>query len=326
MNMKQDVHDRLWGAQQRWFALREQGMTKREMKLRGIRECGDPNRYTRNLIFAGSTRLTYERVLKDFVEYAQRDHGCRQLQDIGKREYRAFMDRAIEQGRAAKTLNLYRSALAKLGAVTGRTESAAALSKRYGEKIRELVRAGTLRGPSRRTPTPDVAQRAVEILRQWDARHFERTDELRAYQLAARLQLETSSRSISATSRVTADSLKGGHQIELVGKGGRKMVFTLSPELHRALGLYLAANRGPLAEQRGYQNAYARAIAAAGGRVTGTHGLRRLSAQNHYKKSYRTAVGSGMTPKAAAIVATGDAVERLGHSRYRKDIARCYIS
>ncbi len=36
--MKKDLHDRLWNAQQRWFALRGQGTTKRKLKLRGIRE------------------------------------------------------------------------------------------------------------------------------------------------------------------------------------------------------------------------------------------------------------------------------------------------
>ena len=152
--MKSVLHARLWEAQQRWFAMREQD---------------DPNRFTRNLIFAGSTRLTYERVLKDVVEYAHREHGRQRLEDIGKREYRAFLDRAIEQGRTSKTLNLYRSALAKLGALTGRTESAVALSKRYGEKIRKLVRAGTLRGPARPHVTPEVRQAVMERLSRLDA-------------------------------------------------------------------------------------------------------------------------------------------------------------
>lgn len=323
--MKQGVHDRLWGAQQRWFALRAQGETKRALKMRGLRECADPNCYTRNLIFAGSTRLSYERILKDFVEFAHQEHGCQQLEDIGKQEFRAFMDRGIEHGLAAKTLHQHRSALSKLAALTGRTESGVALSKRYGQKIRELVRTGALKGPSRATPSAEVAQRAVEVLRAWDARHFERTDETRAYHLAARLQLETSCRSISATVRVTRDSLGEANQITLTGKGGRMATVLISPELHRLLRLYLNARPGPLADQRAYQTAYARAVRVAGGRVTGTHGLRRLSAQQFYGRSYRAAVGSGLSPSVAASVATGDAVVRLGHSRHRADVARCYL-
>lgn len=323
--MKQDLHDRLWGAQQRWFALREQGMTKREIKLSGIRESGDPNCHTRNLIFAGSTRRSYERILKSFVEFTHREHGCRRLEDIGKKEFRAFMDRGIALGLAAKTLHQYRSALSKLGALTGRTESAAAMSEAYGRKIRALVRSGDLRGPSRATPSAEVAQHAIEILRAWDARHFQRTDELRAYHLVARLQLETSCRSISATTRLTRDSLGEANQITLTGKGGRLATMTISPELHRVLGLYLGARPGPLADQHAYQTAYARAIRVAGGKVTGTHGLRRLSTQEFYRRRYRQAVGSGMSPSQAASVARGDAVERLGHSRHRADVAGCYL-
>lgn len=324
MSLKQDIHDRLWGAQQRWFALREQGTTKRELKLKGIRE-GDPNRYTRSLIFAGSTRRSYEKILKTFVEYAHREHGCQRLEDINKREFRAFMDRAIGQGLAAKTLHQYRSALSKRGSLSGHTASAVALSEAYGRKIRDLVRMGALRGPSRATPSAEVAQRAIEILRSWDARHFERTDEPRAYHLAARLQLEAGCRSISATARVTRDSLGEGNQITLTGKGGRLATVAISPELHRVLGLFLGARPGPLAGQRAYQTAYARAVRVAGGRVTGTHGLRRLSAQEFYRHAYRTSVGSGMSPSQAASVATGDAVERLGHSRHRADVAGCYL-
>jgi hypothetical protein len=323
--MKRDLHDRLWNAQQRWFALRAEGDTKRELKLRGIRECGDPNRYTRGLIFAGSTRITYERMLKGFVEFAHREHGCRSLADIDERVVRDFMDRAIAQGLAAKTLHVYRSALAKLGALTGRSASAAAQSVKYGRVIRELVRADVLRGPSRATPSPDMARRTVEILREWDGRHHARTDEERAYHLAARLQLETSCRSISATTRVSAESLRPNNQIVLIGKGGRSMTFTLSAELHGLLSLYLRANPGPLAHQRGYQAAYARAARAAGGQVTGTHGLRRLSTQEFYRRSYRAAVGSGMATGDAAAAAKGDAVQRLGHSRHRTDVARCYF-
>ncbi len=323
--MKQDLHDRLWNAQQRWFALRERGMTKREIKLRGLREGADPNRHTRNLIFAGSTRRSYERVLKAFVEFAYREHGCRRLEDIGKKEFRAFMDRGIAQGLAAKTLHQYRSALSKLGALTGRTESAAALSEAYGRKIRELVRSGTLEGPTRAIPSAEVAQRTVEILRAWDGRHFERTDELRAYHLVARLQLETGCRSISATTRVTRDSLGQANQITLRGKGGRLATVTISPDLHRFLGLYRGARPGPLADQHAYQTAYARAVRIAGGKVTGTHGLRRLSTQEFYRRRYREAIGSGMSSSQAASMATGDAVERLGHTRHRSDVARWYL-
>lgn len=323
--MKQDLHDRLWRAHQRWFELRAQGETKRALKLRGLRDAQDPNRYTRNLIFAGSTRLSYERILKGVVEFAYREHGCQRLDDIGKHVWRDFMGRAIEHGLAAKTLHQYRSAIAKLAAVTGQTASGAAFSIKYGRKIRELVKAGALNSPSRATPSPDVAQRAVQILGEWDARHFARTDAPRAYHLVARLQLETGCRRISATSRVTRSSLRADGKIILVAKGGRLQEFSLSPELHRQLSLYLGTYAGPLADAEGYRAAYARAVEAAGGRVTGTHGLRRLSTQEFYSETYHAAITAGMSPSAAHAAAKGDAVQRLGHSRHRTDVARCYF-
>jgi hypothetical protein len=283
MSMKQDLHDRLWQAFQSWLDLRQTGITKRDLKMRGLRECGDPNRYTRNLIFAGNTLRTYERVLRDFVEYARLECGATRIEDIGKKEFRAYMDRAIAQGLAVKTLNLYRSALAKFGSsVTGQTQSFAALSEKYGWKIRQLAKLGQLATPTRATPGREVLERAIAFSKAWDARHFDRTGEERVYHLAARLQLETAARSVSVTERLTAASLRDGNQLILVAKGGKEETFTISPDLHRTLVLYFAHHAGPLASQRGYQSAYRRAIEAAGGRVTGTHGARRRSAQDYY--------------------------------------------
>src|SRR5439155_12394363 len=97
-------------------------------------------------------------------------------------------------------------------------------------------------------------------------------------------------RGISATERVTQASLLDGNRIVLVGKGGKEQMCVLSPGLHRALSLYLEHSPGPLASLRCYQAAYARAITAAGGRVTGTHGIRRRSVQDRYSDLYRQAV------------------------------------
>ena len=324
-NLKQDVHDRLWRAFQRWEGLRQTGVSKHDLKMQGLREAGDPNRSTRDLIFTGCTLRSYEGVLKDFVEFSQSQHPVTRLEDIGKKDFRAYMDRAIELGLAVKTLNRYRSALAKFGALTGQTQSFAALSQKYGSKIRSLARAGELPTPTRATPSREVLERAIAVLKAWDARHFARTDESRAYHLAARLQLETAARSISATERVTAGALREVNQIELVGKGGKAQTFAISPDLHRTLSLFLVQNSGPLASQRGYQLAFARAMAKVGGKVTGTHGVRRRGAQELYVSTYRGAVGSGMLPARAAEKAVGDTVQALGHSRNRRDHRKWYL-
>ena len=117
-----------------------------------------------------------------------------------------------------------------------------------------MAKLGKLPGPARATPGREVLDRAIALLKAWDARHFARMDEVRVYHLAARLQLETAARSVSATERVTAASLRDGNQIELVGKGGKLQTFTISSDLHRTLSLTLAQNPGPLAQRRGYQS------------------------------------------------------------------------
>jgi len=324
-NLKQDVHDRLWRAFQRWEGLRQTGVSKHDLKMQGIREAGDPNRCTRDLIFTGCTLRSYEGVLKDFVEFAQAQHPVTRLEDIGKKDFRAYMARALQQGLAVKTLNRYRSALAKYGALTGQTRSFVALSQKYGSRIREMAKLGQLALPARTTPGREVLDRAIAVLKAWDARHFNRRDEARVYHLAARLQLETAARSVSATERVTSASLRDGNQIELVGKGGKLQIFTISPDLHSILVRYFAQNPGPLAQQRGYQSAYARAMVAVGGQVRGTHGARRRAARDHYSANYRTAIESGLSAKTAAQKAAGDAVEALGHSRNRRDHRRWYL-
>jgi hypothetical protein len=124
---------------------------------------------------------------------------------------------------------------------------------------------------------------------------------------------------------LTASSLLDGQRIALSAKGGRITEHVLSPELHRLLSSYLGTCRGRLADRDGCRAAWQRAIEAAGGRVSGTHGLRQLSVQDFYARQYRAAVGDGLSPQAAEERASGDAVERLGHSRNRADHRQVYL-
>lgn len=323
--MKQDLHDRLWSAQQRWIALRAQGITKRELKLRGIREAGDPNLHLRNLIFTGATKRTIEETLKSFVEFAHERFGAQRLQDIGKREYKAFIEDGIARGLAASTLEARCSHLVKFGCLTGQAHSAIALGRKLQRRIRELKEVGALRGPERLTPSAESAERAIQILRGWDERHEARTGRPRAYHLAARLQLETSARSVSATERLTRDCLKGANLIELIGKGGRPVLALIPPNLYAVVAGYLERAGGPLADRDGYRMAWRRAVQTARGKATGTHGLRRQAARGFYSEAYAKITADGISPEEARRQARGEAVERLGHSRDRADQAACYL-
>lgn len=322
MSLKQALHDRLWNAFQRWQAIRETGVEKRDLKMRGLREFSDPDRYLRPLIITGTTMRTYESILRRFIAAFPDAH---RLEDLAKREFRAFIDAGIARGLSASSLRTQCSALSKLGALTGQSASFSALAKRYSARIRELVAAGQLRGPSRTTPSEPILGRQLQCLREWDARHFDRHDAPRAYHLARCLQWETCGRAISVTARMTADRLLDDNRVELIGKGGRRDTFELSPELHQLLRSWFAHNPGPLADHRGYRDAYRRAILAVGGRATGTHGARRAAVRAFFAGVYADLRASGLHPAAAADRAAGDAIERLGHSRDRRDHRHCYL-
>lgn len=90
--MKDELHARLWGAQQRWFSLKEQGWTKHELKMQGIRERGDMFYATRAILFTGATRLAYEHELKRFLDYAYTAQGKADNAAIDKKDFRAYMD------------------------------------------------------------------------------------------------------------------------------------------------------------------------------------------------------------------------------------------
>ena len=299
--------------------------TKHGLKVRGIREGGDANRYIRNLIFTGSTKRAVEETLKSFVEFAHEKFGVERLEDLGRLEFKAFIEDGIARGLAASTLEARCSHLAKLGALIGKTESFTALSRKWAGRIRDLAREGALKKPERLTPSPEVVNRAIEVLRVWDQVHTARTGQPRGYYLAARLQLETAGRSVSVTERLTKDCLKDGSQIELNGKGGRRVLVPVSADLYSAIATHLDSAGQIKIEQRAYHSAWRRAVLAVGGRATGTHGLRRLSTQEFYRAEYARLIAAGAPPAEARMQARAAAVERLGHSRHRTDQAACYL-
>ena len=323
--MKQDLHDRLWKAQQRWFALRDQGISKRELKLRGLREAADPNLHLRPLVFTGATKRAVEETLKSFVEFAHERFGAQRLDEIGKREFKAFIEDGIARGLAASTLEARCSHLVKFGCLTGQAQSAIALGHKLQRRIRELKVEGTLPQPEHLTPSRETAERAIQILRSWDERHEARTGRPRAYHLAARLQLETAARSVSVTERLTRDCLKGANAIECVGKSGRLIVAQVPADLSAAVAEHLERTGKPLADRDGYRMAWRRAVQVARGRATGTHGLRRRAARGFYSEAYAGMTAGGFSPEEARRQARAEAVERLGHSRDRADQAACYL-
>jgi site-specific recombinase XerD len=329
--MKDEIHARLWGAQERWFALKECGATKHDLKLQGIRERGDMFYCTRGLLFTGATRIAYERELKHFLDFCHDHRGKTDNSQIEKRDFRAYMEERLAQGGKVSQFNKMRSAIAKFGALYAKYDSFHAMSKWVGKKVREMKQAGLLAGPDRPHVTPEVQQAAIERLRELDRRHELRTGLRRGYALALELQKEGGLRSVEATERFTRLSLAGTQAerglVTILGKGGRMRTVDISLDLYRRLEGHFQTSTSPiLASLRPYQVALSRATLAVGGRSTGSHANRRTSASDYCNDRYHDYRREGLTPEEARRRAVEDTVERLGHSRNRRDVALAYLA
>jgi len=319
-HMKNELHQQLWAAQQRWFRLEEAGATKHDLKVQGLREHGDMYHETRRIIFTGNTRVSYERALKGFVEFCH-DRGIERNQDISKREMSAYMEHLMDKGLSESYLDKVRSACVKFGAMFGKYESFHAMSEKMGEKIRYQVEEGTIAGPAHDRITPEVADRAMERLAELDAK----AEDLRAYHLVAELQRECGLRAIEATERLTPDRLEGGFVIALE-KGGKEMARPVPPDLYRELKDYFAESGAVcLAPQRSYESAFRRSVSEVGGRSTGTHTLRRLWAEDYRGERYREHLAEGLSPGQASEAAMADTMQALGHGRDRDELRQAYL-
>jgi len=328
--MKRELNARLWQAQQRWFSLKDQGYTKHDLKMEGIHERGDMFYATRGIIFTGATRLAYEQELKRFLDYAYAVRGKSDNSQIDKKDFRAYMDARMAEVGAKAEMNKIRAAIVKFGALYGKWESFHALSKKMGEKIRELSRSGQLRGPARPHVSPEVRQAVLERLRHLDQLAELRTGQPRAYTLALELQKEAALRSIEATDRFTRSSLLGMEgdrgKIAILGKGGRIRAAFISADLYRRLESHFSRSKAEaLAPGRAYQVALRRATLAVGGKATGSHAHRRTSAVEEKNERYWKHLKDGKKTKDARRLAVEETVEHLGHSRNRKDQAAAYL-
>lgn len=324
--MKEELHQRLWAAQERWFRWKAEGRTKHELKLQGLNDHGDMFAYLRNVILTGASRIAYERELKRFLKYAFHARGRTENRQIDRKDFRAYMEFLIEKGSAATVLSKVKSAIVKFGALYGQGESFSALSRKYGKKIRAMKRAGLLRPPERPHVTVDVREAIIGRLADLDRD----CAVPRAYSLVVRLQKEASLRAIEATERFTRQSLlgltEGGGTISVLGKGGRVRSAKISRELYTQIeGYFRNSPQESLAPKRAYQQALRRATLEVGGRSTGSHAHRRTSAEEKKNGLFREYVERGLPPHQARERAVADTVEHLGHSRYRRDSARAYL-
>jgi hypothetical protein len=326
-HMKNELHQRLWAAQERWLEWKAKGETKRSLKLQGLHDSGDMFARIRFVIFTGATRVAYERELKRFLNFAHDVRGRTENPQIDRKDFKAYMEDRIAHGAAANHLSKIKSAITKFGTLYGKAESFASVSRKFGAKIREMRKAGQLPPPARPHITPKIREAAIERLKELDSRSVKP----RAYHLALLLQKEASLRSVEAALRLTPQSLvglEGDYGILLIlGKGGRRRPARISRDLYLKIeDFFRRSSAKSLAPLDPYRAALRRAVLAAGGRSTGTHAQRRTSATEMKNALYKDYAKSGHSPKEARKLAVEDTIEHLGHSRTRKDLASAYLS
>lgn len=322
--MKEELHQRLWAAQERWFALGETGVTKHDLKREGLRDRGDIYYASRHLLFWGKTRLDYEHVLKRFVDFCHA-RGRERNADIDKRDMRDYLESLIARGSSASYLEKVKSAIVKFMSLYGKYESAHAMSRRFGAKIRSLVKSGEVAGPQHQRVTPEVAECAMSRLRELDEAFEVATGLPRGYHLAAELQSRCGLRAFEATERLTPESLVKG-SVAVQGKGGRERGRPVPQDLFdRLRDFFSATGAAQLAPLRAYEAAVRRAIIAVGGQATGTHARRRLWAEAFRNERYRHYLSAGLEPDAASKRALADTLEALGHGRDRRELRSAYL-
>jgi len=322
--MKEELHQRLWSAQERWLSLRETGVTKHDIKMAGIRERGDMHHASRRLLFWGATRVDYERVLKGFIDFCHA-RGRERNADIDKRDMRDYLELLIARGASASYLDKLKSAIVKFGALYGKFESFHAMSRKIAVKIRERVAAGLTAAPAHQRVTAEVAQRTLDRLRKLDERFEVETGLPRGYHLAAELQSRCGLRAEEATERLTLDRLADGSLVVL-GKGGRERRPPVPQDLLDRLREFFADTGAlRLAPLRPYEAAVRRAVKAVGGRATGTHAFRRLWAEAYRNERYRHHLLQGLPSAEASERALEDTLNGLGHGRDRRELRVAYL-
>ncbi len=320
--MKGELHQRLWSAQERWFALQAIGANKHDLKIKRLHQHGDAYYESRRLLFWGKTRVDYERVLKRFIEFCH-ERGRQRNADIDKHDMRDYLDQLIARGAAASYLDKVRSAIVKFGATYGKYESFKSTGRKSAAKIRERVAIGKIAAPGHQRVTAAVAERALTRLRELDERFEVATGLPRGYHLAAELQSRCGLRALEATERMMPERLLSG---DVIGKGGRERALPIPLDLlDRLRQFFTETGASRLAPLRAYETALRRAVRAVGGRATGTHARRRLWAEAFKNARYRHYLSMGMAADMASDEAVADTLESLGHGRDRRELRSAYL-
>jgi integrase len=290
------------------------GFSKRELKIRAIKEGKPFYHHYNSQIFSFSTFETYKPKVKRFVHWCADRFGVEHITQIKHGMFREYIGEQVGRWKA-NTIKTHLAAIAKLGEGIGKLES----FRRVSHQIQRQLQDDEV---SR--PTYLSESQALQILRLVEQSNPR-------YGLAMRVQLETACRAVELR-RLRKAGLAGIVEqdgatvgvLALRGKNGRGRDVTVSELLYRELEQAFK-EQTKLVDYNAFRAAVYRASMRLGLKSGGTHKARRFNVQEFAGEIYRALRGQGLSSQEASANALEEANRRLGHSPGRKSTTLLYL-
>jgi site-specific recombinase XerD len=290
------------------------GVSKRELKIKAIKEGKPFYHHYDGMIFSFSTFETYKPKVKRFVHWCVDRFGIEHITQIKHGMFREYIGEHLDHWKA-NTIKTHLAAIAKFGEGIGKAESFHRVSKQIQSQL-----------PADKVSRPTYLStgQALHVLTIVDQINHR-------YGLAMCLQLETACRVCEVDRLRTAD-LKGlvvnegkvKGVVKLWGKGNRMREVTVTPDLYQELKSALNEKR-KLIDYAGFRTAVYRASMQLGLKSGGTHKARRFNIQEFAGEIYKALRGQGLSSRDASANALQEANRRLGHSPARKSTTMLYL-
>jgi integrase len=290
------------------------GVSKRELKIRAIKEGKPFYHHYGGMIFSFSTFETYKPKVKKFVHWCADRFSVEHITQIKHGMFREYINEQRSRWKA-NTIKTHLAAIAKLGEGIGKAESFHRVSKQIQSQL-----------PADKVSRPTYLSlgQALQVLAIVD-----RTDH--RYGLAMCLQLETACR-VREVKLLRADDLLGlvlyegkiRGVLSLRGKGNRVREVAVNPDLYDSLELALS-EKPALIKYNAFRAAVYRASKELGLKSGGTHKARRFNVQEFCGEVYRALRGQGLSSEEASANALEEANRKLGHSPGRKSTTLLYL-
>lgn len=236
-------------------------------------------------VFSYATADAYRDVWKHLFEHAKSEYGVKDIERIENQHVVSFLERKVDEGVARASFDQYAAACAKLEQALTTYAEQNETGREYDFDLKAVRKVGAkeLGGRSKVSRAYAAPDRLVAAVQGSN------------FYLASLLQRNGGAR-VKEISEIRQNQLKGIWKdsqtsnekgwFEVVGKGGKKRLVGVSPEIYRQLSTKIAGADDGRFEITGdnYRYALKRAAAQTRQDYEGTHGLRWSWAQERHAK------------------------------------------